>query len=409
MRYDAVMVGLPTGTVTFLFSDVEGSTALLERLGDGYAEELGAHRAIVRDAVRENGGEIVDQRGEEVFAAFAEADGAVTCAVEIQRRHVGRPMRVRLGLHTGEPALTGEGYLGLDVHRAARICGAGHGGQVLLSARTRELASDRNAKDLGEYLLTGITAPERLYQLLEPGLGQEFVALRVLPAHGEPKQSRRTKLRGGELTIDQLAWATRARLPGLEPSERPAVSRLAATLAAAARSFTSARRFLAGVDRGALERRLSAYRTMSSTSKRASDAARTSERQLALLDVVQARAKSLDTAARRPSPSTGEIEQATSALDTAVADARPAVGKAAGRTRRTLRRGIRRLGNEYVVITYDETGIERVNSFATMREACTFRRVARLADDARRERKSSPTLHGHGGGGVGGDGGGGAG
>jgi hypothetical protein len=215
--------------------------------------------------------------------------------------------------------------------------------------------------------------PERLYQLVEPGLGHEFVALRVLPAGMEPRQTPRTKRRDAELSIEQLAWATRARLPGSEPSERPAVSRLAATLAAAARSLTSARRFSAGIDRRALERRLSAYRTMSSTSNRASGAAQTIERELALLDAVQDRAKSLDTAARRPSPSSTEIEHATMALDTAVAAARPALGKAAGRTRPTLRRGIRRLGEEYLVVTHDETGIERVTTFATMREARTFR------------------------------------
>ena len=386
------MVGLPTGTVTFLFSDVEGSTELLERLGTGYADELGAHRAIVREAVASNGGEIVDQRGEEVFAAFSDAAAAVAGAVDIQRRHVGRVMRVRIGLHTGEPALTGDGYLGLDVHRAARICAAGHGGQVLLSARTRGLVAERSAKDLGEYLLRGISAPERLYQVLEPGLGQEFVALRVLPAGRERRRSPLRRRGSERLSIEQLAWAARARLPATPPAERASVSRLAASLAAAARSSATARRFSAGVDRRALERRWAAYRTMSGASRRASEAAETVERQLALLDAVQERAQSLDRAARSPSPSASEIERATAALEAAVVEARPAIGKAAARTRPTLRRGIRRLGDEYVVITYDETGIERVNVFATMREARTFRRAALLADQAKPEEMSTTLL-----------------
>jgi class 3 adenylate cyclase len=247
---------LPTGTVTFLFSDVEGSTALLERLGEEYAEELAAHRSIVREAVDAHAGKIVDQRGEEVFAAFTDAVSAVDAAAEVQRLHVGRVMRVRIGLHTGEPSLTGEGYLGLDVHRAARICGAAHGGQVLFSARTRELVAERSAKDLGEYLLKGITSPERLYQLLEPGLGQEFAPLRVLPVVPDGRLTRLGKRPAGGAGIEQLAWETRARLPATHGSRRLEVSELALALDAAARASSAARRFTAGVDRRALDRRV---------------------------------------------------------------------------------------------------------------------------------------------------------
>jgi class 3 adenylate cyclase len=381
------MVGLPTGTVTFLFSDVEGSTALLERLGEAYADELRAHRAIVREAVSTNGGEIVDQRGEEVFAVFSEPASAVMCAVEIQHRHIGRVMRVRIGLHTGEPSLTGDGYLGLDVHRAARICGAGHGGQVLLSARTRELVGDKSAKDLGAYLLSGISRPERVYQLLEPGLGQEFVALRVLPAEqdGKARRSRWPGRTAPTPTLEQLAWAARARLPAIPASERSAASQLASALAAAARSATASRRFSMSIDRRSLERRLAAYRAMSGASLRASLAAETVERQLGELDAVRDRSTALDRAARVSEPIVSEIAKAAAELDIAVAKARVTIGKGGGRTRRTLYRGVRRLGDEYVVLTYDELGIEHVNVFGTMRDARVFRRTVRLAEKQRQD------------------------
>ena len=104
------MGGLPTGTVTFLFTDVEGSTRLLARLGEGYAAELEAHRAIVREAAARANGAIVDQYGDEAFVAFSRAQDAVDAAREIQQRHAGRVMRIRIGLHTGEPTVHGEGY-----------------------------------------------------------------------------------------------------------------------------------------------------------------------------------------------------------------------------------------------------------------------------------------------------------
>jgi class 3 adenylate cyclase len=384
-RYDCHLASLPTGTVTFLFGDVEGSTKLLERLGEGYASELAAHRSIVRDAVAAHSGEIVDQRGEEVFAVFADAAAAVDAAAEVQRLHMGRVMRVRIGLHTGEPSVTGEGYLGLDVHRAARICAAAYGGQVLLSARTRALVAERSAKGLGEYLLRGISVPERLYQLLEPGLYQEFAPLRALPAPEQrgrvPRPTRRTAGRSG---LEQLAWETRARLPAIHRADRPAISELATVLTEAAQSSTRARRLTAGVDRRALDRRARTYRADRDTSRRAAEALKSVVRQLLLLDTVEERSLSLEQAARRPAPDREEIEQAIEALDAAVIEARAAIGKSDWRTRRTHRRGIRRLGGEYLVTTVDGTGIEHVNAFATMREARAFK----FAIDASEKQKT---------------------
>jgi len=139
------MASLPSGTVTFVFSDVEGSTALLKQLGDGYADVLADHRRLMRERFGAHGGVEIDTQGDAFFFAFPRARDAVTAAVEAQRAHAahewpdGAVVRVRMGLHTGEPAVGSEGYLGLDVVRAARLCTAGKGGHVLLSDTTRAL------------------------------------------------------------------------------------------------------------------------------------------------------------------------------------------------------------------------------------------------------------------------------
>lgn len=131
--------GLPTGVVTLLFTDVEGSTRLLQELGDGYGEALHEHRRRLRAAFAEHEGVEVDTQGDAFFVAFARASDAVAAAADSQRALAGGPIRVRMGLHTGEPRLTDEGYVGLDVHKGARIAAVGHGGQVLLSPTTRAL------------------------------------------------------------------------------------------------------------------------------------------------------------------------------------------------------------------------------------------------------------------------------
>src|ERR687889_778922 len=128
---------LPTGVVTLLFTDVEGSTRLLQELGDGYGEALHEHRRLLRATFAEHEGVEVDTQGDAFFVAFARASNAVAAAVDGQRALADGPIRVRMGLHTGEPQLTEEGYVGVDVHRAARIASAGHGGQILVSQATR--------------------------------------------------------------------------------------------------------------------------------------------------------------------------------------------------------------------------------------------------------------------------------
>jgi predicted ATPase/class 3 adenylate cyclase len=158
------MADLPSGTVTFLFTDVEGSTRLLREHGDGYAALLAEQRRAIRAAVGAHGGVEMGTEGDAVFAVFARAADAVAAAGEAQAALGAGPVRVRMGLHTGAPLLTEEGYVGIDVHRAARISAAGHGGQVLLSHATRDLV-EADVRDLGEHRLKDLAAPERVFQL----------------------------------------------------------------------------------------------------------------------------------------------------------------------------------------------------------------------------------------------------
>jgi predicted ATPase/class 3 adenylate cyclase len=157
---------LPSGTVTFLFTDVEGSTKLLHALGaEGYADALATHRRQLRDAFTRHGGVEVDTQGDAFFVAFPTAPGALTAAKQAGEDLAGGPIRVRMGIHTGTPLLADEGYIGPDVHRAARIAAAGHGGQVLVSAATASLVGTEELRDLGQHRLKDLSAPERIYQL----------------------------------------------------------------------------------------------------------------------------------------------------------------------------------------------------------------------------------------------------
>jgi predicted ATPase/class 3 adenylate cyclase len=167
MRHDShVGRNLPSGTVTFLFTDVEGSTRLLHALGaEGYADALGEHRRLLRQAFTAHGGVEVDTQGDAFFVAFPTAPGALAAASEAREALATGPIRVRIGLHTGTPHLTDEGYVGADVHRAARIAAAGHGGQILVSAATAQLVDASELRDLGLHRLKDLTAPERIYQL----------------------------------------------------------------------------------------------------------------------------------------------------------------------------------------------------------------------------------------------------
>jgi class 3 adenylate cyclase/catechol 2,3-dioxygenase-like lactoylglutathione lyase family enzyme len=181
---------LPAGTVTFLFSDVEGSTHLARGLGDRYPQALADHLRLLRAAFAEHGGHEIDTQGDSLFVAFHRARDAALAAAGAQRalaEHCwpdGCDLRVRMGLHTGEAAVTDDRYLGVAVHHAARVCAAGHGGQIVVSQSTRAVLEDEpldglELRDLGHHKLKDFDQPELLFQLVIPGLRTEFPPLRA--------------------------------------------------------------------------------------------------------------------------------------------------------------------------------------------------------------------------------------
>ena len=210
------MIEQPTGTVTFLFTDIEGSTALLQELGDAYAEVLETHRRLLRASFTDHDGYEVDTQGDAFFVAFSRAEDATRAATEAQRAleaHAwthGRPLRVRIGIHTSEAHASEGRYVGLGIHRGARISAAGHGGQVLVSQATHDLVAESSGfvfRDLGEHRLKDLGEPQRLYQLVVDGLPTTYPPLRTLenrptnlPAQVTPFIGRDRELRElGEL------------------------------------------------------------------------------------------------------------------------------------------------------------------------------------------------------------------
>jgi class 3 adenylate cyclase len=184
---------LPKGHVTFLLTDIEGSTELLARLGDRYATLLADIRRLVRDAVRSAGGHVVSARGDDTFAVFERAPASLEAALAIQRAMRdaawpdGNDVRLRIGLHRGRPALTDTGYVGLSVHAAARICFAGHGGQIVMSSAVRaavaeSLADGIGLSSLGAWRFRGLPEPMDLYQVDAPDLIADFPPPRAAAA-----------------------------------------------------------------------------------------------------------------------------------------------------------------------------------------------------------------------------------
>jgi len=206
---------LPSGTVTFLFTDIEGSTRLLAQLGDAYTDLLADQRTILREVFTRHEGQEVDTQGDSFFVSFPRASQAVAAAAEIQRALQanewpdGVEVRVRMGLHTGEPVRAAEGYVGMDVHRAARIAHAGHGDQVLLSPTTtslveHDLPDGIRLKDLGEHRLKDLQHPLRISQLIIAGLASDFPVLQTLDALPNNLPSQLTSFVGREDEIERI-------------------------------------------------------------------------------------------------------------------------------------------------------------------------------------------------------------
>jgi predicted ATPase/class 3 adenylate cyclase len=215
------MAAQPTGTVTLFFSDIDGSTRLLEHLGrERYADALAQHQDILRRAFAGNEGYEVDYEGDAFFATFPSAGQAVEAAVAAQRNleNAAWPgdvsLRVRIGLHTGEPLAVPPKYVGLDVHRAARIMAAGHGGQVLLSERTAALVDEElpegvSITDLGEHRLKDLSRPQRLYELTVDGLTSDFPPLKTLGGRATNLPAQPNRLIGRREELEDVARALR--------------------------------------------------------------------------------------------------------------------------------------------------------------------------------------------------------
>ena len=223
-------MALPGGTVTFLFTDIEGSTRLLQELGDDYGQVLADQRRILRDAFQAAEGREVDTQGDAFFYSFPRARDAVAGAVAAQRALAEHEwpdraqVRVRMGLHTGEPSVGEEGYLGLDVVRAARICSAGHGGQILISETTRallgnELPNGVSVRDLGEQRLKDVQH-EHVYELALEESAQEYPPLKQAETERRDDLSQRFEDKINRYVEQQLEAALGSLPDGAEPPRR---------------------------------------------------------------------------------------------------------------------------------------------------------------------------------------------
>jgi len=412
-------MALCSGTVTFLFTDVEGSTALAERLPSAWPSILTDHRRLLTEAVLAAGGEEVDARGEEMLAAFATARAAVQAALAAQRAHARHPwpeggvVRVRIGIHTGEPAVADAGYLGLDVHRGARICALGHGGQVLLSQTTRDLVPNQQVRDLGEVALKGVSRPERIFQLLAPDLADDFPGLReragppgVAGRERELAAAVQQRLRGLRIRrgsapgLADLGWEVRRLLPTSAPPLRDGLELLAGNLLAAGRSAGDADVFLDETDRSVLLKRQAEHQELAVVSRQAQREVEAITRRLHELDQLVARRRGLDTVAvavRNALPAPPDVSElrlriadATARLDETLAVAREDIGESASHLRRTCTRGVYKAGNSYVVPFFDTVGVERLRRFETARDARAFKESQRIKEKQQRNYTGPP-------------------
>jgi class 3 adenylate cyclase len=430
----------PTGTVTLLFADVEGSTLLLRTLGARYGDALATYRHIVRAAIADAKGQEIDTQGDSFFVVFERSGDALEAAIEAQRGLTqadwpeSAELRARIGIHTGEPAVGDEGYLGLDVHRAARICSAAHGGQVLLSQTTRDLCGDGPPgaflDDLGEHQLKDLPQPERLFQLAAPGLASSFPPLKALdrqetdasPFLGRERELGSSaqaavsaaegrlgtrvwrRLHPKQRGFADLGWEVRALLAAAPAPMRSTLEELGRELFVLGRSVVDCDRHLGGIDRKLLQRRLDEYREIGVVSRRANAEAEALDNRLKLLDgLVEERDRSAGLA-KEVERKIGELrarfaqgqavpsaetlgDLATTAararaiateLQERLAEVMEALGDAGIALKHTRHRGVFRAGHLYVVPFFDELGIAQRRTFDSLDEAQAFSRSLRL-------------------------------
>ena len=393
------MEDLPSGTVTLLFTDVEGSTRLVQELGAAYQYALDGHRQILRDAVASHGGREVDCRADEFLACFPRASDGLAAAIAAQLALTSQDsqLRVRMGLHTGEPELIGDAYIGIDVNRAARICAAGHGGQILVSQTTRDLVSTGvQFRDLGTYLLAGVEQAERIYEVRAPGLRTSSLPLRAEHETGARGRRRRLRPRRAPASSQLAETAWRARKL-IEPGPlRDALTGLAAALFDADRAIHRADALLAKIDRHRIVRRLGEQRQLSIVSAPVAELAAGTDAKLACLDrlgddrqVVSDLGAEAATLLDR-SFTAHAVEQMCERLNLAIGtlDGQITVTARAHdalsyRLARTRWRGVYRLDGLYVVPYHDELGIERQPEFTDAGEARRFRHGVNLVHQAK--------------------------
>ena len=397
------MAGLPTGTVTLLFTDIEGSTSLVHRLGEDFGAVREQHRRVLRKAVADAGGHEVECRADEFFAAFQRAKDGVAATVAAQRLLAehgwpeGISLRVRMGLHTGEPGVEGGGYLGVDVHRTARICAAGHGGQILLSQTTRDLvASGVELKDLGTYSLAGLPAAERLFQLLAVGLRSEFPPLRAESGDRRRLAGRMPRRSSRQPTFADAARQERQRLPAAAAPLRRPLAELGAALFTADRALTRAGGFLARVDHKQLTSRLSRQRELSIYSEQARREAELLQTRITCVEQLEDRHNALarlapQLPARLDALRTEEeitqlhedVSTATDQLDQALHQAAKALDLLSFKLARTRHRGVYHADHRYIVPYIDDHDRDRHREFDTLSEAHDFKTALRLTEPRR--------------------------
>jgi class 3 adenylate cyclase len=396
------MARLPSGTVTLFFSDIEGSTRLLRRLGPAYETALTDHRRLLRAAFASRHGSVVETRGDSFLVAFRSATEAVEAAVAAQRALAahrwpeGTSLRVRMGLHMGEPSVGAGGYVGIDVHRAARIDDAAHGGQVLVSETTRALVGGGVVlRDLGEHRLAGLARPERLYQVISPGLVREFAP----PRAQRPPRRRRGRAHSAQ-DLERVGWRVHGLLAVSPPSLCRLVEELAGMALAAARAVADADRTLATSDRDELASRVADYQLRAAVAPHiAREEARLAGQLVALDQLPERRAATAEQISRLeddlPSPQlrlesapragaapalTEELEELQSSLATTATSlketykAAPPSPLPAGRFHRTRRRSIYRVEDSYVVLVKDEQGLRRPNVVGSLAQAIELAR-----------------------------------
>ncbi len=288
----------------------------------------------------------------------------------------------------------GGAYLGVDVNRAARICAAGHGGEILLSQTTRDLVGDGvELRDLGAFALAGLPKPERIFRIVVPGLRSDFPRPRVEAAERRRLRQRLPKGRSRKPTFEEAAWQVRALLPGAAPVLQEPLAKLGTELFVAHRALVGADGFLARIDRKRLAARLAAQREVTLVSPRARQEAESLEAKIAcvdrLLDRRQALAELTPELSRSVVDSSeqiaslrGRLTRATAELDDAVMRAARALDPTSFKLGRTRHRGVYRSGRKYVVPFLDNLGGERRREFETLTEAHNFKDGLRIAEKA---------------------------